>query len=96
MKNIAKANEAASIQANKHRRDVEFKVGDLVYLKTSNLNLPRGLSRKLAAQWIGPFRIESAVNPVAYRLTLPARYNKLHPVFHVSLLKPHHGPPPAF
>ena len=65
-----------------------------MYLRTTHLALPRLLSRKLAAQWIGPFTVESAVSPVAYRLHLPPRYSRLHPVFHVSLLKPHNGPLP--
>ena len=90
-KNIIDANEASSKQANKHRRDIEFAVGDYVYLKTSNITLPQWLSRKLAAQWIGPFPVESVVSRVAYRLTLPPRFGRLHPVFHVSLLKTHHG-----
>lgn len=33
---------------NKKRRDIEFKVGDLVYLKTTNLKLPSGLTKKFA------------------------------------------------
>ena len=62
-----------------------------MYLKTSNIMLPATLSRKLAAQWIGPFPVEAVVSRVAYRLTLPPRFSRLHPVFHVSLLKPYHG-----
>ena len=40
--------------------------------------------------------METVVNPVAYWLALPDRYRKLHPIFHVSLLKLHHGEKPAF
>ena len=36
--------------------------------------------------------IESRVGGVAYRLNLPTLYSRLHPVFHVSLLKPYATP----
>ncbi|KIL61396.1 hypothetical protein M378DRAFT_37734, partial [Amanita muscaria Koide BX008] len=44
-------------QANRHRRKAEFKAGDLVYLSTKNLRLPRGRARKLVPKYIGPFTV---------------------------------------
>ncbi|KAJ3002426.1 hypothetical protein NUW54_g5855 [Trametes sanguinea] len=38
-------------QANKRRRAAAFRVGDLVYLSTKNLNLPKGRARKLAPKY---------------------------------------------
>jgi len=73
--------------ANIRRRDVTFNVGDKVRLSTANLSMPSALSRKLAARFIGPFVVERVVNPVTYRLKLPASL-KIHPVFHVSMLQP--------
>lgn len=35
----------------------------------------------------------SAVGPVAFRIELPPELGKLHPVFHVSMLKPRVGGP---
>ena len=52
--------------------------------------LPSSLTRKLAPKWIGPYLVKRIINPVAVELDLPPNL-KLHPVLHVSQLKPHHG-----
>ncbi|KAI5085396.1 hypothetical protein C0J45_22984, partial [Silurus meridionalis] len=40
----------------------------------------------LSPQYIGP-RVSRQIGDVSYRLELPPRY-RIHPTFHVSLLKP--------
>ena len=73
--------------ANRSRRELVFQVGDEVALSTANLTFD--VPRKLQPRWIGPFKVKKVISPVAYELELPATLRRLHPVFHVSLLKPY-------
>ncbi len=57
-------------------------------LSTRNLALKGALSRKLSARYVGPFLVVAKYGNTAYKLNLPPNM-KIHPVFHVSLLKPY-------
>ncbi|XP_019158451.1 PREDICTED: uncharacterized protein LOC109155178 [Ipomoea nil] len=68
------------------RRQVEFAVGDKVWLRVSPT---RGVMRfgrkdKLSPRFIGPYE---RVGNLAYRLALPLELERVHSVFHVSQLK---------
>ena len=46
-----------------------------------------GKNGKLSPRFIGPYEVIEKVGPVAYRLTLPLDLEKVHNVFHVSMLR---------
>ena len=62
--------------------------GQKVWLSTKNLNLDRP-TKKLSQKWIGPYTIQERLNDLNYKLELPSSM-RIHNVFHVQLLKPHH------
>lgn len=84
--NLETAQERYKKAADRFRKPTPaFKVGDLVWLSTKNMNL-RVPSSKLGQKYMGPFKVTKLVGAVACRLQLP-RTMRIHPVFHVSLLK---------
>ncbi|GJX31528.1 putative nucleotidyltransferase, ribonuclease H [Tanacetum coccineum] len=90
-----KLKEARSRQksyADKHRRDLEFQVGDRVFLKVSPFRGVKrfGIKGKLSPRFIGPFEILERIGEVSYRLALPPQLSHVHDVFHVSLLRGYH------
>ena len=74
--------------ANLKRRDVQFHVGDHVFLKVSPMKglMRFGKKEKLAPRYIGPFNILDRVGGVSYRLALSPQMSQVHLVFHVSML----------
>ncbi len=46
-----------------------------------------GRKRKLSPHFIRPYEVLERVGPLAYRLTLPPEFEKIHNVFHVSMLR---------
>ena len=83
------ASDRKNSYADLKRRDIEYEVGDKVFLKISAWKkiLWFGKKGKLSPRFIGPYEILERIGPVAYRLALPPELAKLHNMFHVSMLR---------
>ncbi|CAL2244317.1 unnamed protein product [Prunus armeniaca] len=75
--------------ADNRSKDLEFAVGDWVFLKLSPWKgvMRFGKRGKLSPRYIGPYEITERIGPVAYRLALPTELSRIHDVFHVSMLR---------
>ena len=75
--------------ANNRCRDLEFEVGDMVFLRISTWKgvLRFGKRGKLSPRYIGLYRIVERIGEVAYRLELSSDLDRIHDVFHVSMTK---------
>jgi hypothetical protein len=71
------------------RRELNFEVGDYVYLKVLPIRGTKsfGVKGKLAPRYIGLYQIQARCGEMAYKLSLPENLSAVHDVFHVSQLK---------
>ncbi|KAJ0483369.1 putative nucleotidyltransferase, Ribonuclease H [Helianthus annuus] len=90
---LEQARERMVRQANKKRLEKEFQVGDWVFLKLQQYrqsSVSDRKNQKLSKRFFGPYKILERIGKLAYKLDLPAT-SRIHPIFHVSLLKPSYG-----
>ncbi|XP_016717141.1 uncharacterized protein [Gossypium hirsutum] len=75
--------------ADLKRRDIEYSVGDKVFLKVSPWKKILRFDRKgkLSPRYIGLYVIIERIGQVAYHLALPSELQKIHDVFHISMLR---------
>jgi hypothetical protein len=102
LQNLAEAHDAIiesrvfqTHSANTHQREEPMiSHGDLMFLSMKNLNLPKGRASKLCPKYVGPYKILHAKHETLnYTLELPTalQAHRLHPTFHVSLLRLYHA-----
>jgi hypothetical protein len=87
--NLKATKSCQATYANKRCRPLEFKVGDLVYLRVLPMKGVKrfGVKGKLAPRYIGLFPILEKCGSVAYKLDLPPSLAGVHNIFHVPQLK---------
>ena len=81
---LAEAQKAMSRQTNKHWKNVDYEVRDMVFLNSRNIKTQR-LSKKLNNKMFESFKIVTKVRR-AFQLKL-SRTMLIHDVFHASLLQ---------
>ena len=93
LQNTLKAEISAAQQRYQKFADVrcspasDFKVGDKVFVKAQFFWTTRP-SKKLSEKYLGPYEIISQPGTLSFTLHLPESMRSVHPVFHVSMLKP--------
>jgi len=88
---LNRAQQRMKHQADTHRTEREFSVGDLVYLKPQphiQTSVATRCTNKLSFRFFGPFKIIQCIGVVAYKLDF-LESAQIHPVVHVSQLKRH-------
>ena len=77
------------------RKDIRYESGEKVFLKISPWKKVMRFEKKgkLSPRFIGPYEVIEKVGPMAYRLALPPDLEKIHNVFHVSMLRRYRSDP---
>ncbi|KAL4352593.1 hypothetical protein GQ457_06G013560 [Hibiscus cannabinus] len=91
--NLTRARMQMKNQADKHRRKKELEEGSWAFVRLQpyrQMSLQSRCNQKLSPKFFGPYRIAQRIGKVAYKLELPES-TRIHPVFHISQLKPCQG-----
>jgi hypothetical protein len=75
-KNLTKAQTQMKLDADKHRREVDFPLGAWAYVKLQpyrQISVTGQKYHKLSKRFYGPYLIVAKIGVVAYKLALPAQ-----------------------
>ena len=83
------ANDRHKSYADMKGKYIRYEIREKVFLKVSPWKkvMRFGKNGKLSPRFIGPYEVIKKVGPMAYRLALPPNLEKIHNVFHVSMLR---------
>ena len=70
---LEKAQGVYKRYTNRRRQDLEFAIGDQVWLESYNLSMD-ALSKKLAAKRLGPYTVLERVGSTSYRIDIPVTW----------------------
>lgn len=93
--NLSKAQTRMKTSADKGRTEDQFDEGDWVFVKLRPYrqhSLRSTSQHKFSMKYFGPYKVLKRVGMVAHKLELPEAA-RIHPVFHISLLKRCKGKP---
>ena len=81
---LEKAQGVYKRYADRQCQDLEFAIGDWVWLESYNLSTDAP-SKKLVAKRLGPYVVLEKIGNTSYRIDIPITW-QVHNVFHASLL----------
>ncbi|XP_031270941.1 uncharacterized protein LOC116129338 [Pistacia vera] len=86
---MKQAQDRQKSYADPKRKNIEFQAGVKVFVKITPYKkvMRFGRKGKLAPRYIGQFEVLEKVGKMAYKLALLVSIDRIHNVFHVSLLR---------
>ena len=89
------ATDRQKLYADMKIKNIRYEIDEKVFLKVSPWKkvMIFGKNGKLSPRFIGPYEVIEKVGPLAYRLALPSELEKIHNVFHVSMLRRYRSDP---
>ena len=72
--------------ADEHRIEVQYEIGQLVWLNSQHVTTKAVGSCKMLPRWLGPFKILAKPSPINTTLDIPP-HCRIHTTFHVSMLR---------
>ena len=89
------ATDRQKFYADVRRKDIRYEISEKVFLKVSPWKKVMRFWKngKLSPRFIRPYEMIEKLCPVAYILALPPELEKIHNVFHVSMLRRYQSDP---